>query len=32
MTGLVVAVFAATYLGMLLGRIPGLRVEEPVSP
>jgi len=28
MTTLVVAVFAATYLGMALGRVPGLRVDR----
>lgn len=28
MTGLVVAVFALTYLGMAAGRVPGLKVDR----
>lgn len=28
MTGLVIAVFAATYLGMALGRVPGLKIDR----
>lgn len=28
MTGLVVAIFVATYIGMVLGRVPGLKVDR----